>query len=176
MYESITYAELKSLPRDQKIEALKELMATCSSQKKIAEKLGVNPPNIYSMISRYVKEDTDKKPRKRKNRMKSKEEIANKVTGDQAARNEQIVCGDAANELFEANSEENVQVTETAPIRQIREEAAADAQAEWPGQNDFLVSIEKELTGEELGPMLAAIGNVLLKNTKYRVCMKITEK
>jgi len=69
MYESITYAELKSLPRDQKIEALKELMATCSSQKKIAEKLGVNPPNIYSMISRYVKEDTDKKPRKRKNRM-----------------------------------------------------------------------------------------------------------
>ena len=40
MYES-TYAELKSLPREQKVEALKELMATHSSQKKIAEKLGV---------------------------------------------------------------------------------------------------------------------------------------
>ena len=46
MYESITYAELKSLPREQKVEALKELMATHSSQKMIAEKLGVDPPNI----------------------------------------------------------------------------------------------------------------------------------
>ncbi|HEY8349194.1 MAG TPA: helix-turn-helix domain-containing protein [Clostridia bacterium] len=176
MYESITYAELKSLPRDQKIEALKELMATCSSQKKIAEKLGVNPPNIYSMISRYIKEDTDKKPRKKKNRMKSKEEAVNKVTGDQAARDEQIVCADTANGLFEANPAENVQAMETAAVQPAREEDASDTQSEWPGQNGFLVSIDKELTGEEMGPMLAAIGNVLLKNTGYRIFLKITEK
>ncbi|HOA56009.1 MAG TPA: helix-turn-helix domain-containing protein, partial [Clostridiales bacterium] len=68
MYESITYAELKSLPREQKVEALKELMATHSSQKKIAEKLGVNPPNIYSMVSRYIREDADTKSRKKKSR------------------------------------------------------------------------------------------------------------
>ncbi|NMA33213.1 MAG: hypothetical protein GX940_01500, partial [Clostridiaceae bacterium] len=72
MYESITYAELKSLPRDQKIEALKELMATCSSRKKIAEKLGVNPPNIYSMIARYIKEDPARKPGRKKGRAKGK--------------------------------------------------------------------------------------------------------
>ena len=72
MYESITYAELKSLPREQKVEALKELLATHPSQKKIAEKLGVNPPNIYNMISRYVKDGTDEGIRKKKSGVKGK--------------------------------------------------------------------------------------------------------
>ena len=62
MYESITYEELKSLPRDQKVEALKELKALYPTQKKIAEKLGVNPANIYNMIAKYVKADDEEQP------------------------------------------------------------------------------------------------------------------
>ena len=34
----------------------------------------------------------------------------------------------------------------------------------------------KELAGEELGSMLAAIGSALLKNTEYRIVLRITEK
>lgn len=63
MYESITYEELKSLPRDQKAEALKELKALYPTQKKIAEKLGVNPANIYNMIAKYAKDDDDGQPK-----------------------------------------------------------------------------------------------------------------
>ncbi len=63
MYESITYEELKSLPRDQKVEALKELKALYPTQKKIAEKLGVNPANIYNMIAKYVKADDEEQPK-----------------------------------------------------------------------------------------------------------------
>ena len=100
MYESITYAELKSLPREQKVEALKELMATHSSQKKIAEKLGVNPPNIYSMVSRYIREDADTKSRKIESRTR-RASVTDEKMKEQDTGNRQDF-GDAADEQFEA--------------------------------------------------------------------------
>lgn len=54
MYESITYAELKSLPKEQKSDAWKELKALYSTQKELAEKLGVSPNLVYNMISKYA--------------------------------------------------------------------------------------------------------------------------
>lgn len=219
MYESITYAELKSLPREQKIEALKELMATCSSQKKIAEKLGVNPPNIYSMISRYIKDDADKKPGKKKNRIKGKG-AAGKAAAGRETRQEHAGGAAIAQEVSETDPTVTVQAdeadaaaaglaqeTDTSTDGQmpgtgtgatectVNADAAAAGQGveavrvfrtgedAYPGRqyghdgaNDFLVSIEKELAGEELGSMLAAIGSALLKNTEYRIVLRITEK
>lgn len=58
MYENVTYAELKNLPRDQKSEAWKELKSLYKTQKELAEKLGVSPNLVYNMISRYVKEES----------------------------------------------------------------------------------------------------------------------
>lgn len=55
MYENITYAELKTLPREQKADAWKELKGLYSTQKELAEKLGVSPNLVYNMISRYAK-------------------------------------------------------------------------------------------------------------------------
>ena len=54
MYESITYAELKSLPKEQKPDAWKELRALYSTQKELSEKLGVSPNLVYNMISKYA--------------------------------------------------------------------------------------------------------------------------
>ena len=54
MYESITYAELKSLPKEQKPDAWKELRALYSTQKELAGKLGVSPNLVYNMISKYA--------------------------------------------------------------------------------------------------------------------------
>jgi len=175
MYESITYAELKSLPREQKIEALKELMATCPSQKKIAEKLGVNPPNIYSMISRYIRDDEDKKTRKKRGRLKGKG-AANKVTGEQEIRQEQTGSEVTVNELPEADECGAGQVMEAVSVIQAGANADPGRQDEQGGENDFVISIEKVLTGEELGSMLSAIGSALLKSTEYRIFMRITEK
>ena len=96
MYESITYAELKSLPREQKVEALKELLATHPSQKKIAEKLGVNPPNIYNMISRYVKDGTDEGIRKKKSGVKGKTASESRVPGTRHENHEKSPHGQLA--------------------------------------------------------------------------------
>lgn len=57
MYENVTYAELKGLPKEQKPEAWKELKSLYKTQKQLAEKLGVSPAIVYNMISRYVKDE-----------------------------------------------------------------------------------------------------------------------
>jgi hypothetical protein len=54
MYENITYAELKKLPKQQKTEAWKELLSLNPVKKQLAEKFGVSPAIVYNMISRYV--------------------------------------------------------------------------------------------------------------------------
>lgn len=54
MYENITYAELKKLPKEQKPEAWKELKYLYKTQKELAEKLGVGTAVVYNMIARYV--------------------------------------------------------------------------------------------------------------------------
>ena len=56
MYEGITYAELKSLPREQKADAWRELKSLYSTQRELAEKLGVSPAVVYNIISRYAKD------------------------------------------------------------------------------------------------------------------------
>lgn len=57
MYESITYAELKSLPKEQKPDAWKELKSLYSTQKELAEKLGVSPNLVYNMVAKYAGEE-----------------------------------------------------------------------------------------------------------------------
>ncbi len=212
VYESITYAELKSLPREQKIEALKELKALYSSQKKIAEKLGVNPPNIYNMISRYIKNDTEKKPRSKRNRIKDDtagtdqfrveaignksvkdepnkdkvikkeaiedemikkeaieaEVINNKAIEDEMIKNEAIEDEVIKNEVIEA--EDNISYVIDSYRRKT-----VNGQKQYR-QSGFLISIVKEMTGEEAQSMLAGIGNIFLKNREYRLDIRITEK
>jgi|GEM_PF-739328 len=224
MYESITYAELKSLPREQKIEALKELMKLYSSQKKIAEMLGVNPPNIYNMIARYIKEDRDGKQDSKKGRMKrrgagnvrNRNKMVNtnadgagsvpgdRIDGNTAVKeeissevnvnvNESLAAGSAGSESTPAGTaaavfdgdgalrnepfgnglveaEDNVSYV----IDNFRGKSARDRESY--SQNDFLISITKELTGEEAQALLTGIGNIFFRNREYRIDIRITEK
>jgi len=221
MYENITYAELKSLPREQKIEALKELMALHSSQKKIAEKLGVNPPNIYNMIARYIRDDGEGKQDSKRGRMKKrdagdehnrlkadkakaagsapgtgmKSSIANqaKEISSGAAEKEPMEAGLAAGEPAAAVSAAARNVSgETAGNGSFRNDLLeaednvtyvidnlrnkSDRDRESYNQNDFLISISKELTGEEAQALLAGIGNIFFRDREYRIDIRITEK
>lgn len=152
MYESITYAELKSLPKEQKPVAWKELKAMYSTQKELSEKLGVSPAIVYNMISRYAKDETagSKKlkelevvetPKKTRNRMK-KQEIQDKQELDIAA-------------------------IETKPIFPEINEIESET---------FSISIKKMVSGEDAQFFLNGIGNTLLKNQKYVIEVKIAEK
>lgn len=63
MYENVTYADLKNLPKEQKSEAWKELKSLYKTQKELADKLGVTPNLVYNMIARYVKEESSESER-----------------------------------------------------------------------------------------------------------------
>jgi transposase-like protein len=203
MYESITYAELKSLPREQKVEALKELLATHPSQKKIAEKLGVNPPNIYNMISRYVKDGTDEGIRKKKSGVKGKtaserkarvpgtrhEKISGEIAANERLADNKLLGadesfgrieqfgGETADEKAGGRAAAFGQDRDSyAAVKRAGNRNAAVKQAGRPDKKGFLITIAKEMTGEEIGPMLAGIGSILLKNAEYRIEVKITGK
>lgn len=148
MYESITYAEIKSLPKEQKPDAWKELKAMYSSQKELAEKLSVNPSIVYNMISRYAKEEKTEtvKTLKKANRMK-KQEIQEK-------------------------QEQNVDIIEAKPAVQ----ETITAKTNEVVNETFSIFIKKAVSGEDAQLLLNGIGSTLLKNKKYEIEVMITEK
>lgn len=155
MYESITYEELKSLPRDKKIEALKELKALYPTQKKIAEKLGVNPANIYNMIAKYMKEQDE-------GQLKAKAKAAK----------EPVVPAISKTEV-KAEVKPEVKLAPSGPektrIRHVRNR-------KMDLEENLLITLSKSLTGEESQALFAGIGSTFLRNHHYRIEIRISEK
>lgn len=157
MYESATYEELKSLPKEQKPNAWKELKAMYSTQKELALKLGVSPAIVYNMISRYAKDEANKNEKEISSKpVKTLKRIRRKVKADNQENPEQIVSIVEAKPVFDK-----------VPKITINNEDAADT---------FSISIKKILSGEDAQFLLNGIGGTLLKNQKYTVEIKITEK
>ena len=161
MYESITYSELKKLPSAEKPEAWKELKSLYSTQKELAEKLGVSAALVYNMISRYVKDEPAEskkaevlevvpEPIKARRRVKKQD----KQKRDKQERHEQ--------------QEQEIIVTETNPIVPEVKDVEED--------ESFTIAIKKTVSGEDAQFFLNGIGNTLLKNQKYVIDVKITEK
>lgn len=163
MYESITYEELKSLPRDQKIEALKELRALYPTQKKIAEKLGVNPANIYNMIAKYIKADDEGQPKAKVNVVR------------EAARPAEVKAEVKSEVKSEAKSEANTEAKsltfepERSRVKHVRDKRRNM-------QENLQFTVAKSLTGEEAQYLFTGIGSTFLKNHDYRVEIRIIEK
>jgi transposase-like protein len=150
MYESITYAELKNLPKEQKANAWRELKNLYATQKELAEKLGVRPAIVYNMISRYAKDAT-------RNRRNNKLEILDepKAAGRKSRR----------------------QVLQAAPEENIAAESIDTVTPEIIDTKDdtFSIVIRKLISGEEAQFFLSGVGNTLLKNQKYLIEMNIAE-
>jgi hypothetical protein len=151
MYENITYAELKTLPKEEKAVAWKELKGLYSTQKELAEKLGVSPNLVYNMISRYVKNGP------------AGTEIAD---GQEAAGQAKKAARRARRR--DGRATDNNTVTEVSgTVRSIN----------FSGENEsFSISIKKTVSGEDAQFLLSGIGGTLLKNQKYLVEVKIIEE
>lgn len=150
MYESITYVELKNLPKEQKADAWRELKNLYATQKELAEKLGVRPAIVYNMISRYAKDPG-------KNRRNNKLGILDepKTVGRKARR-----------QVLQAVPEENI----------IAESIGAITPEIINSKDDtFSIVIRKLISGEEAQFFLNGIGNTLLKNQKYLIEINIAE-
>lgn len=151
MYENITYAELKTLPREQKADAWKELKNLYSTQKELAEKLGVSPNLVYNMISRYVK-----------NWPAGKEEV-----DEQEAAGQPKKANRRAKRRNGQAMGNNAVVDISGTIQEIR----------FPGGNEsFSISLKKIISGEDAQFLFSGIGGTLLKDQKYMVEVKIVEK
>jgi hypothetical protein len=204
VYESITYEELKSLPRDQKIEALKELKALYPTQKKIAEKLGVNPANIYNMIAKYVKDEDDGQL---KTDLKTAGKAARQAKRKPAAGIEaKNIAADAGNEAgigsaegieakaiaavaagneTEAGNTDGAGSTASAAEKKIQAGPVSSRSAETlvrrargkkaKMDENLLITLSKSLTGEEAQILFSGISSIFLKNHNYRLEIRISE-
>lgn len=158
MYESITYQELKRLPREQKPNAWKELKSMYATQKELAGKLGVSPAIVYNMISRYAKDENEGNKRE----IKFKSVKTMKKTRNRTKKQE-----------IPDNRKQEDAIMEIKPVfHEIPEIAEIYEDA---GQT-FSIYIKKILSGEDAQFLLNGIGSTLLKNQKYAVEVKITEK
>ena len=151
MYENITYAELKTLTKEQKADAWKELKSLYSTQKELAEKLGVSPNLVYNMISRYVK-----------NGPAGKEEVE-----EQGAAGQPKKAGRRAKRRNGQAMGNNALVDISGTVQGIN----------FPkGNESFSISIKKIVSGEDARFLFSGIGGTLLKDQKYMVEVKIIEK
>lgn len=160
MYESITYSELKKLPKDQKSNAWKELSTICSTKKELAQKLGVSPAIVYNMISKYVE---GKPIGKRKSEKKQLAEQPKKLRGRAGRHKKEKIPELKAAGLNEAGE---IKLVSTA----------ADILNEKKADDSFSIAIKKTVNGEDAQFFLNGIGSTLLKNQEYVIEVRITEK
>ena len=131
-------------------DAWKELKALYSTQKELAEKLGGSPAVVYNMISRYAKEESAGS--KKTEKLKVVEQ-PKKARGRVKKQDKQ----EQDNVLIETNP--------TVPEAKDVEE-----------NESFSIAIKKTVSGEDAQFFLNGVGSTLLRNLKYVIEVKITEK
>lgn len=157
MYEGITYAQLKKLPAVEKPIAWKELKSLYSTQKELADKLGVGPAIVYNMISRYA----------------AGGKKAAKLEVVETVRKTRTKAGKKAKK-----TEQDVIVPEIKPVvSEIKPIVSEINSVGNTAENDsFSIVINKMVSGEDAQFFLNGIGSTLLKSQKYVIEIKITEK
>lgn len=152
MYENITYAELKTLPKEEKAAAWKELMSMYSTKKELAEKLGVSPNLVYNMISRYAKYEPDG---------------TEKNEGRQAVEQIEKAGRRTKRKNRSRLTDNNAIVDISGAVQEINPPE---------GNESFSISIKKTISGEDAQFLFSGIGSTLLRDQKYIVEVRITER
>ncbi len=166
MYENYSYEQLKSLPDDQKIEALKELKTIYPDNKTLAEHLDVAFIAVNNMVGKYLEgktvgrkkmTDEEKLQKKAERKLKKELEQQEQQKEKEVKEEEKIVNQEIKNE------ETNVQNT------------SEEVQSNQVKSNSFSIKLEKDMTGEEAITRLNGVSNSLLKENQYRVSLVIVE-
>jgi hypothetical protein len=152
MYESITYAELKSLPKEQKPDAWKFLKTLYPTQKELAEKLGVSPAVVYNMISRYAKEE-------------AAQEIEN-AGEPEVIRKPARRRNKAKRQRLHGKPVQDISAAMPGPEVIAAENTAGDT---------FSISVKKMISGEDARFFLNGIGSTLMKDQRYSIEVNVAE-
>lgn len=177
MYENYSYEQVKNLPDDQKVIALKEFKAIYPENKVLAQHWDVAHIAVSNMVGKYLegkqvgrkKMTPEEKAQAKLQREREKELGKQQVVQRQE---EKIENGkqDIQNETSNAISYASIVTTTPNPVNQVIEENQIK-----PKSNSFSIRLDKNMTGEEAINRLNGISNSLLKDNEYTISLVIEE-
>jgi len=166
MYENITYDQLKELPDDQKIIALKELKTIYPDNKDLAKHLDIAHIAINNMVGKYLEGKQvgrKKMTPEEKAQAKTEREAEKKRLKEQEKQ-------ETMTQQITTNQDNVPQPTNpNATIVPIINESIKI------NLNSFSINLNKDMLGEEAISRLSGIANSLLKENQYRVNLIIEE-
>lgn len=174
MYESYTYEQVKSLPDDQKIIALKELKTIYPENKMLAEHWNVAHIAVSNMVGKYLEGKTvgRKKMTDEEKAQKKAEREAEKLKQQQEINQQQNQQQNVQQQSKEEIVDQEIK-DEEEKIKPITEEFQP-IQSQ-PKNNSFSIKLEKNMLGEETFNRLNGIANTLIKESNYKISLNIEE-
>jgi len=171
MYETLTYEQLKALPDDQKIIALKELKSTYPDNRDLAKHLDVAHIAVSNMVGKYLEgKQLGRKKMTEEEKAQAKAERELKKLQELQAQQEQI------QKSQQEESQEEETKTETQETKEEVKDEISNVINQSESKNDsFAIKLEKNMTGEEAILRLNGIANSLLKENKYKVVLSVKE-
>jgi outer membrane protein OmpA-like peptidoglycan-associated protein len=168
MYETITYDQLKELPDDQKIEALKELKTIYPDNKDLAKHLDTAHIAISNMVGKYLegKQVGRKKMTDEEKAQAKIEREAEKKRLKEQEKQETLAQQTTTNQEPEIDIPQPT--SENATVVLVKEPIKTDS-------NSFSIKLEKDMLGEEAIVRLNGIANSLLKENKYKITVNVEE-
>ena len=176
MYENHTYNQIKDLPEDQKVEALKELKTLYPDNKDLATHLNVIPMAISNMVGKYL----EGKQLGRK-KMSPEEKAQAKLQREEEKKLKQQQEAEKVKEQQEkenSNEQKTDEVVKSEETKETNDKyTTQDYKPVSPQSNasSFSIKLDKIMTGEEAGLRLNGIANSLLKEKEYKVELVIVE-
>lgn len=176
MYETYTYNQIKDLPEDQKIIALKELKTLYPDNKDLAKHLNVIPMAIGNMVAKYLEGKQlgrKKMTEEEKAQAKLQRETEKKLKEQQEIEKEKIQQIDQQEKSNEQKEEEVIKSQEI----KIEEKPLTNKEIQSVQSNisSFSISLNKNMLGEEAVSRLNGIANSLLKEKEYKIELVIME-
>lgn len=169
VYETYTYEEIKALPDDQKVLALKELKTIYPDNKDLAKHLDVAHIAISNMVGKYLegKQVGRKKMTEEEKAQAKAEREAEKKRLKEQEKQEVMAQQVVTNQESEVkNSEFDFSASFIATPKTAQPKS---------NSNSFSIKLEKDMLGEEAILRINGIANSLLKENKYRVNLIIEE-
>ncbi len=164
MYESYTYEQVKSLPDDQKIEALKELKSIYPDNRDLAQHLNVAHIAVSNMVGKYLEGKTVGRKKM------TPEEKAQKKLEREAEKLRQLQ--EQHNQTQEINTTQTQQETKD---NEEEKDIPSITETLKPKSNAFGITLTKTLSGEEAIKRFNGIANSLLGECEYKIEVSIEE-
>jgi outer membrane protein OmpA-like peptidoglycan-associated protein len=164
MYENYTYDQLKALPDDKKIEALKELKTLYPDNKDLAKHLSIATIAISNMVGKYL-EGKQVGRRKMTDEEKAQAKIEREAKKLKQSQKQQTQTQQQEKLQQEPNKEQTQN-------QEIKDEKFVKVFSINPS---FNITLDKDLSGEEAILRLNGIANSLLQDNKYKVHLNIEE-